>query len=126
MLRNTIQETCDLPDDSTDHDGMLTAKDIREETGTESTQPGTTSHGGCDTTLDIGTGTLALGLTINVFERAFVEVTEVGLSGDNRGHGRNIKTKEATTDDGDGRNGIHIADLPHGERRGSRAYNSTR
>jgi hypothetical protein len=114
----TIKERSgDIPNHSTNHDRMLTAKDIGEVTRAQSAQPRATRHRGGDTTLDISRRTLAIGLSILVFNRAFVEVAQIGLSGDNSGHRRDIETKEATTDDGDGRNGIHVPDLPHGEGR---------
>ena len=50
----------DLPNDSTDLDRGLTAKDIGQETGDESAQPGTTGHGSNDATLEVFIGAQAV------------------------------------------------------------------
>lgn len=48
-----------LPDNAADHDSSLTAEHVRQVTGDQSSNEGTTRHGSSDTALGSRGGTLA-------------------------------------------------------------------
>ena len=96
-------DTANDPDDCTDHDCLLSAKDIGDVAGAESSEPGTTGHGGGDTTLDIGAWAATATLTL-------VEVTFVGVSANDGTHRRDIKTEETTANDCDGSNEVVLCE----------------
>jgi hypothetical protein len=93
-----------IPDDRTDHDCFLSAHDVRDVTGYESRNPGATCHRGSDASLDSRCRTIARC-------RALIEVTLVRISADNGTHGRNIKTEQTTTNDGDCRDDVDLETL---------------
>jgi len=115
MICNRSREERDLPDDTANHNGIPTTKDIREETRNQGTQPGTSGHSSSDTTLSQRFWARALGIIV---ERrtpgTLVEITFVGVGTQDGRHRRDIETKEGTADDGDGGNYIDVAD-DHGE-----------
>lgn len=95
-----------LPDDAAEHNRLLATKAIRERTRNQSTNPGTTSHCGDDTTLDESTRTSAAVFIGN----ALVEIAAVRLFTQLGGHGRNVKAKEGAANDGDAGNHVDVAD----------------
>lgn len=92
------------PDDTSNHDRILAAKTIRNETRNQSTKPRTSGHGSRDTTLMQGAQT-PTGLV-----GVFIEVTEVSLRADDGRHGRDIETEQAASNDGDGCDDIDVPD----------------
>ena len=66
---NDDDDDDDLPNDSTDLDRGLTAKDIGQETGDESAGPGTTRHGSNDATLEvfIRAQAISLGVVVGLY-----------------------------------------------------------
>lgn len=89
------------PDDSADHYGLFPSEDIRNVTGDQSREPGATSHGGSNTTLNIRARTLA-------WFAALVEVTFVRVSAYDGAHRTDIETKQATANNGHGRDDIDL------------------
>lgn len=71
----------ELPDNTANHDGVLSAHTIREGTRAERTDPGTSGHRGSDTTLNkrarSGAGLVIVARTI----LALVEIAEIRLHG---------------------------------------------
>jgi len=90
-----------LPDASTNHDGLLTSQDIGQVTRNKSSKPGTTSHGGGDATLDVGARTLAR-------FGALVEIALIRIGADDGAHGTDIETEQSTADNGHRRNDIDL------------------
>jgi len=88
---------------------MLSADQIREEAGDQSTEPRTAGHGSGDAALDIGVGPRADPLAVLIVDVILGEVAEVGFGADDCGHGRDVETKQTTADHGDGRDDIDVA-----------------
>lgn len=102
----------DIPDDGANHDGFLSAKDVGDEARGQGADPGTESHGGRDATLGRGLRTTAVAILISA---GLVEVALVLFGAEDGGHGRNVETEEATSNDGDGRDEIDVTDSTHGD-----------
>lgn len=117
------QKGNNLPDNRPNLDRSLPAKHIRQETRDQGTEPGATSHGGSDATLDIGMGTSTVHFTIFILDVALVEVAEVGFRADDGGHGRDVKPEQTTAEDGDGRDHVQVANK-HGGYEGRTAVGS--
>lgn len=100
----------DSPDDTSDHDGVLSAQSIRQGTRNQSSQPGASSHGGGDTSLDERprTTTFAIGRGWGVL--ILVEVAEIRLLGQLGRHRRNVEAEERAADDGHAGNHVDVAD----------------
>jgi hypothetical protein len=99
VLRSGHNDTSNDPDDGANHDRLLATEEIGNVPGAESSEPGATSHCGSDTTLNFGLGT-------GTWRIALREVAFVGICTDNGAHRRDVETKEATTDNSDGRDEV--------------------
>ncbi len=114
VLRGADNDRTDTPNDGADLNSAIATESVGEETGDEGTQKRTTGHGCGDTSLDVGFGARAFGIIVE--RRAvgtLVEVATVLGGSDDGTHRRDVKTKQPTTDDGDGCDEINIADLIH-------------
>lgn len=90
-----------LPDDGTDHDGLLTSEDIREVARNQGSQPGAAGHGSSNATLDVALRTLAWFI-------ALVEIALVGIGANDGAHGTDIETEQSTPDNGHRCNDIDL------------------
>lgn len=57
--------------------------------------------------------TLDIALRSAVLVRSLVEVLEITFASNDSAHGTNVETEEATTNNGDRRDGVHVPDLEH-------------
>lgn len=83
-LERPFETQEDVPDDRGNHDRRLPAKHVGEETRGQRTKPGTSSHTSGNSAGHCSPGPTALRFSINVFQRALVEVAQVRLGGNDR------------------------------------------
>lgn len=91
------------PKHRTNHDGFLPTQFVGDETLHKSTQPRAGRHGGGDATLNRRSWTSARSIS------ALVKITKILLRRNYSRHGRDVETKQAAPDDGDGRDNVEIA-----------------
>jgi hypothetical protein len=100
-----------IPDNATNHDGLLPAEAVRQRTGDQRTSPGPSRHGRRDAALDQRLGTAARRAVVE--GRAvgtLVEVAFVALHAQLGRERRDIEAEERTADDRDAGDDIDVAD----------------
>jgi len=106
-----------IPKDRADLNRSLATPFVAEGAGYQSSNPGAASHGGGYSTLGSGAWTRAVRFVVEARPIwALIEVTEICIGRYDGGHGRNIKSKETTTNHCNSSDKVDIACVPHCDR----------